>query len=70
MLEYSKEFRRLRKEMQLTQAALAAELGVTVTTVARWECRAYPVSEMTIRHMRLLRGRKDGRIREVSQRGF
>lgn len=31
------ELRKIRKRLNLTQAALAREVGVTTTTVARWE---------------------------------
>lgn len=31
------EFKRIRKQLELTQAALAAELGADANTVARWE---------------------------------
>lgn len=35
--------RELRKEIELTQDGLAKELGVTVTTVARWERGEFPI---------------------------
>lgn len=38
------ELRRLRRKAGLTQAALAQRLGVTATTVARWEQGARPIS--------------------------
>jgi transcriptional regulator with XRE-family HTH domain len=31
------KFKRLRRRLKRTQAQIALELGVTVTTVARWE---------------------------------
>ncbi len=33
----AKDLRELRREMNLTQQTLAVRLGVTVTTVYRWE---------------------------------
>ena len=32
-----REFRAIRRQLALTQAALADEIGVTSNTVARWE---------------------------------
>ena len=33
-----KELRRLRKSLGISQAAFARIMGVTVTTISRWEC--------------------------------
>ena len=41
--------RRIRHGLQLTQAALARELGVTRVTVARWETGVYAIPEPTAR---------------------
>ena len=35
------QIKRLRKQLQLTQRALAESLGITVTTVHRWEAGLY-----------------------------
>jgi len=37
MVMTDKQVKRIRKKLGLTQASMAAKLGVTVTTVARWE---------------------------------
>jgi len=39
------ELRRLRSRARLTQAALAAQLGVAPNTVARWERDQRPITE-------------------------
>ena len=51
--------RRIRHGLQLTQAALARELGVTRVTVARWEIGVYAIPEPTARLLQ--RVRKEGR---------
>jgi DNA-binding transcriptional regulator YiaG len=43
------EVRRIRHGLQLTQAALAREFGVTRVTVARWEIGVYAIPEPTAR---------------------
>ncbi len=43
------ELRALRQALKLSQAALAARLGVPTNTIARWER-----DELTIRHPALL----------------
>jgi transcriptional regulator with XRE-family HTH domain len=46
--------RRLRRRLGLTQAALAARVGVHPLTVSRWECDRVAVPEPTARLLRLL----------------
>lgn len=49
------EFRRLRrKALKLSQAKLAHRLGVTPTSIARWERSERPISELTGRFVRVL----------------
>jgi DNA-binding transcriptional regulator YiaG len=48
------EIKRLRTRMGLTQAELAAELGVTENTVARWEREEMKMSEPAVRLLRSL----------------
>jgi len=40
------ELRALRGRHRLTQAALARILGVTVTTVSRWECGRWKIDDL------------------------
>jgi|HubBroStandDraft_6_1064221.scaffolds.fasta_scaffold3077776_2 DNA-binding transcriptional regulator YiaG len=47
------ELQRLRKRAKLTQAALAHRLGVTETSVARWERGAREISAATENLIRL-----------------
>lgn len=49
-----REFRTLRGLMELSQAKLAKELGVTLRTVARWEHGEFPiprVAELAFRNL-------------------
>lgn len=48
------DLRVIRKMLGLTQIGLAIRLGVTGTTVARWERGAVPVAEPAARLVRLL----------------
>jgi DNA-binding transcriptional regulator YiaG len=52
--------RRIRHGLQLAQAALARELGVTRVTVARWEIGVYAVPEPTARLLRRVRDERRG----------
>ena len=47
-------FRELRQRLGLTQSQLAERLGVTVTSVARWEREERAISEPVARLIRLL----------------
>jgi DNA-binding transcriptional regulator YiaG len=49
-----KEFKQKRRTLALTQLQLAAELGVTVTAVARWERGERKISEPVARLLTLL----------------
>jgi len=49
------ELRMIRKRLNLTQAQLAGELGVTTNTVARWERGERSISEPMSRLIRILR---------------
>ena len=48
------ELRRLRRRLGLTQVQLAERLGVTSTSVARWERGERAISEPVARLVRLL----------------
>jgi transcriptional regulator with XRE-family HTH domain len=48
--------RRLRKRLRLTQRELAARVGVTTTTFARWERGEVRITEPMSRLLRLLAG--------------
>lgn len=48
------ELQRVRKRLGLTQVALAGRLGVTSTTVARWERDEVPIREPMARLVHLV----------------
>lgn len=48
-------FRSLRAELAVSQSELAALMGTTQTSVARWETGAQPISAMVMKHLMLLR---------------
>jgi len=48
------ELRRLRRRAGLTQAALAARLGIKPNTVARWEQQVRSISEPMARLIRIV----------------
>jgi DNA-binding transcriptional regulator YiaG len=48
------DVQRLRRKLGLTQAALAARLGVHKLTVSRWECDRVRITEPTAHLLRLL----------------
>jgi len=57
-------FRRLRRRLGLTQAALAARLGVSANAVARWEREERPISALVANFLRLLTATEIPRKRE------
>jgi transcriptional regulator with XRE-family HTH domain len=48
------DLRRLRRHLKLTQVQLAAALGVTPMTVARWEQGTYPIPPLGVAVFTLL----------------
>ena len=48
------ELRRLRNRMKLTQKQLAAKLGVTENTVARWERDEVKINEVAVKLVKIL----------------
>ena len=48
------ELRRLRRRLGLTQRELAAKVGVTTTSLARWERDEVRITEPMARLLRLL----------------
>ena len=55
------DLRRVRHELQLTQAELAERLGVSRNTITRWEMKSgsYPVSQMAANLVQLLASKKE-----------
>ena len=49
------ELRAIRKRLGLTQAGMADRLGVTPTTVARWERNEVRITEPMARFVKLIR---------------
>jgi transcriptional regulator with XRE-family HTH domain len=66
-LSASQQMKLYRRFLDLTQAQLAAALGTTQTSVARWESDNTPISLMTMGHMRAL---VMARIAEATRRLF
>jgi DNA-binding transcriptional regulator YiaG len=52
------EIRTLRAALGLTQQALANRMGVTVTTVSRWEQGVRPLEGPALKLLEMLRDRK------------
>jgi len=57
------QFRRLRKQMRLTQADLARGLGVSRAAVSRWESGKRPIDSILALAMDCLAERKGKRRR-------
>jgi transcriptional regulator with XRE-family HTH domain len=66
-LAASQQLKLYRGFLDLTQAQLAAALGTTQTSVARWESDITPISLMTMGHVRAL---VTARIAEATRRLF
>ncbi len=47
--------KRLRRDLQMTQAGLAAELGVSRETIARWEIGSRRIPELAARLLKRMR---------------
>ena len=62
-LVIGKELRKRRQQLGLTQAQLATDLGVTVTTVARWERGERAISEPIARLLEMLVTERTGKGR-------
>lgn len=62
------QLRTLRTALGLTQVQLAEQLGVTSTTVARWERGEVAIAEPAARLVRLLAGKPEPGDPRVPQR--
>lgn len=63
------EFRRLRKEMALTQGALAEHLGVDRVTITRWETGVHRVPEPAARLLERLQQEAKAKKRKKQRCG-
>jgi putative transcriptional regulator len=52
------EIKELRKKLRMTQLELAASLGVSVSTVARWEGSITHPSKMALKNIEIILRRK------------
>jgi len=55
------QLRKIRKGLDWTQAELAKKVGVTVTTLARWERNEVGISEPAARLVKMLAQQQKGR---------
>ena len=55
------ELYKIRKKLDWTQAELAEKVGVTMTTLARWERNEVGISEPAARLIKILAQQKKGR---------
>lgn len=55
-----KQLRKIRNKLHWTQVKLAREVGVTVTTLARWERNEVGISEPISRFIKMI-GKQKGR---------
>lgn len=62
------EVRQTRKRLGLTQAELARELGVTASSVARWEQGVIGIRESAARLLQLLAKQSPSRPRKGQRR--
>ena len=53
-----KQLRKIRNKLHWTQVKLAKEIGVTVTTLARWERNEVSISEPISRFIKLIAKQK------------
>jgi len=53
-----KQLRKIRNKLHWTQVKLAKEIGVTVTTLARWERNEVSISEPISRFIKMIAKRK------------
>ena len=54
----SEELKTLRAALGLSQASLAARLGVQRNTVTRWEMGLHPISPMAEKFLKILAAQK------------
>ena len=53
----AEDIKLLRKKLKLTQAELASKLGVSITTIARWEGKKSRPSQLARRQLARLQKR-------------
>ncbi len=53
-----KQLRKIRNKLHWTQVKLAKEIGVTVTTLARWERNEVSISEPISRFIKMIAKQK------------
>ena len=62
------EFRQARERLGLTQAQLAAELGVTLNAVQKWEMGERPIKQITAMAVQLLLDRAKRKSQRPKER--
>ena len=65
----SQEIRRLREALGLTQEEFAREVGVSFTTVSRWENGHGKPSRLAQRQLEELAHRLDGSVEDLRRKG-
>ncbi len=63
------EFTKLRRQMQLTHAELARELGVSRAAVSRWESGKRKIDSILVLALECLAERKAGKKRRKHAKG-
>jgi DNA-binding transcriptional regulator YiaG len=58
---HGRELKQIRHQLGLTQAELAAEVGVVANTVARWERDEVPISPVAARLLQVLKPKRRSR---------